>query len=79
MGFKLGRFIGQDPYFLSGSNGMVVGDDGNLYALDAGIETLGDECLTTLRVFSPDGKYLKTLLPFPATPEILVDSQTAWQ
>ena len=79
MGFKLGRFIGQDPYNVGGSDGMVVGDDGNLYVLGAGTKTLGDECLTTLRVFSPDGKYLKTLLPFPATPEILVDSQTAWQ
>src|SRR6516164_5454738 len=66
MSFKLGRFIGQDPYFLGGSNGMVVGDDGNLYALDAGTKTLGDEAATTLRVFSPEGKYLKTLIPFPA-------------
>ena len=66
MSFKFGRFIGQDPYFLGGSNGMVVGDDGNLYALDAGIKTLGDEAAATLRVFSPEGKYLKTLMPFPA-------------
>ena len=66
MGFKLGRFIGQDPYFLGGSNGMVVGDDGNLYTLGAGTKTLGDEAAATLRVFSPEGKYLKTLMPFPA-------------
>jgi len=66
MGVKLGRFIGQDPYFLGGSDGMVVGDDGNLYTLGAGTKTLGDEAAATLRVFSPEGKYLKTLMPFPA-------------
>ena len=66
MGFKLGRFIGGDPYFLGGSDGLVVGDDGNLYTLGAGTKTLGDECAMTLRVFSPEGKYLKTLMPFPA-------------
>jgi DNA-binding beta-propeller fold protein YncE len=45
---------------------MVLGDDGNLYTLGAGIKTLGDEASTTLRVYSPEGKYLKTLMPFPA-------------
>jgi DNA-binding beta-propeller fold protein YncE len=66
MGVKLGRFIGQDPHYLGGSNGIVVGDDGNLYALGAGTTMLGDECATTLRVFSPEGRYLKTLMPFPS-------------
>ncbi len=66
MGIKLGRFIGGDPYFLGGSDGLVVGDDGNLYTLGAGTKTLGDEAAATLRVFNPEGKYLKTLLPFPA-------------
>jgi DNA-binding beta-propeller fold protein YncE len=66
MGVQFGRFIGQDPYFLGGSDGLVVGDDGNLYTLGAGTRTLGDECAPTLRVFSPEGKYLKTLMPFPS-------------
>ena len=75
MGIKLGRFIGGDPYFLGGSDGLVVGDDGNLYTLGAGTKTLGDEAAATLRVFSPEGKYLKTLLPFPAdlTPGAMKD------
>jgi hypothetical protein len=66
MGFKLGRFIGQDPYFLGGSDGIVVGDDGNLHTIGSGTASGGDQAATTLRVFSPEGKYLKTLMPFPA-------------
>src|SRR5262249_37901690 len=63
---KLGRFIGQDPYDLGGRTGLVVGDDATLYTIGAGTKTLGDETSTRLRVFTPEGKYLKTLMPFPA-------------
>jgi len=64
MGIKFGRFIAQDPYVFGGVDAMVVGDDGNLYI--SGFGGPANECQKTLRVFSPEGKFLKTLLPFPA-------------
>ncbi len=64
MGAKLGRFIAQDPYVFGGVDRMVVGDDGNLYI--SGFWGPANMCQKTLRVFNPEGKFLKTLLPFPA-------------
>ncbi|MCG3179832.1 MAG: hypothetical protein BIFFINMI_02178 [Phycisphaerae bacterium] len=43
--------------------GLAVDADGNLYAAF----TLGTRPPTHLAVFSPQGKYLRTLYPFPAT------------
>jgi hypothetical protein len=64
MGAKLGRMIGQDPYIFGGVDGMVVGDDGNLYV--SGFSGPANECQKTIRVFSPEGEFLRTVLPFPA-------------
>ena len=64
MAAKLGRFIGQDPYVFGGVNALVAGDDGNLYV--SGFLGPANECQATLRVFSPEGKFLRTVLPFPA-------------
>jgi hypothetical protein len=64
MGAKLGGFIGQDPYAFGGVNAMVQGDDGNLYI--SGFLGPANECQATLRVFSPEGKFIRTLLPFAA-------------
>jgi DNA-binding beta-propeller fold protein YncE len=64
MTMKFGRFIGQDPYIFGGVDSLVTGDDGNLYV--TGFSGPANECQKTLRVFSPEGKFLKTLLPFPA-------------
>ncbi|MCY3018077.1 MAG: hypothetical protein NTW87_03475 [Planctomycetota bacterium] len=64
MGAKLGRFIAQDPYVFGGVDAMVVGDDGNLHI--SGFVGPANESQKTLRVFTPEGKFLKTLLPFPA-------------
>ena len=64
MTMKFGRFIGQDPYVFGGVDSLVTGDDGNLYV--SGFSGPANECQKTLRVFGPEGKFLKTLLPFPA-------------
>jgi len=64
MGARLGRFIAQDPYVFGGVDAMVACDDGNLYI--SGFSGPANECQKTLRVFSPEGKFIKTVLPFPA-------------
>ena len=64
MGAKLGRLIAQDPYVFGGIDAMVVGDDGNLYV--SGFSGPANECQKTIRVFSPEGKFVRTVLPFPA-------------
>ncbi len=63
-GAKLGRFIAQDPYVFGGVDAITTGEDGNLYI--SGFSGPANMCQKTLRVFSPEGKFIKTLLPFPA-------------
>ncbi len=64
MGAKLGRFIAQDPYVFGGVDAICAGDDGNLYV--SGFWGTANMCQKTVRVFSPEGRFLKTVLPFPA-------------
>jgi len=64
-GVKLGRFIGaEDPYTFGGIDSTAVDEDGNLYVIafheDRGLGNI------TLRKFDPEGRYLRTLVPFPA-------------
>jgi NHL repeat len=63
-GFKFGRFIGADPYVFGGVNSVVLGADGNVYM--SGFGGPANQGQNTLRVFRPDGRFLRTLLPFPA-------------
>jgi hypothetical protein len=60
-GVKFGRFIGgNDPYQLGSVNSIAADESGNLYIMGDGI---GGK---TLRAFDATGKYLRTLMPFPA-------------
>jgi DNA-binding beta-propeller fold protein YncE len=61
---RFGRFIAEDPYVFGGVDAMVTGEDGNLYV--SGFLGPANMCQKTLRVFSPEGQYIRTLLPFPA-------------
>lgn len=76
-GVRFGRFIGQDPYTFGHINSLATDADGNLYAT----ASAGDcnQYAPTLRAFGPDGKYLRTLVPFPATlPPESVAAVAAW-
>jgi hypothetical protein len=64
MGARLGRFIAQDPYVFGGVDAIVAGDDGNLYV--SGFSGPANMCQKTIRVFSSEGKFIRTVLPFPA-------------
>jgi hypothetical protein len=64
MGVQFGRFIGQDPCTFGFINSLTTDADGNLYATACAGDT--NQYSPTLRVFAPDGSYLRTLIPFPA-------------
>ncbi len=61
---RFGRFIGEDPYTFGGIHAITTDQAGNLYvmAYRGGL----NQNMDTLRVFNPDGGYLRTLIPFPA-------------
>ena len=63
-GVKFGRTIGEDPYTFGRINSLATDEDGNLYATAC----VGDcnQYALTLKVFTPEGAYLRTLVPFPA-------------
>jgi hypothetical protein len=68
MGVAFGRIIGGSPYTGTGES-IALDEKGNLYVMmqiynghsDAGIIT------RHVRMFDRDGKYVKTLLPYPAS------------
>ncbi len=67
MGVKFGRIIGGSPY-TGTSESLALDDAGNLYVL---MQTYNRHCdfgLITrhVRVFDRDGKYIRTILPYPA-------------
>jgi len=64
-GVKLGRFIGANPYNFGNVSATLADEDGNLYVL-AGGGQLNQGCMT-LRVFDKEGRYLREVVPFPAT------------
>ncbi|HUT35475.1 MAG TPA: hypothetical protein VNE39_18450 [Planctomycetota bacterium] len=65
MGVRFGRFLGgDDPYTFGLIASMVSDEQGNLYAV--GYREEDSLTCMTLRAFSPEGKYLRTLMPFPA-------------
>lgn len=72
---KFGRFIGQDPYTFGFINSLTTDEAGNLYATACAGDTY--QYALTLRVFSPDGAYLRTLIPFPADLNAAAVSQVA--
>jgi len=63
-GVKFGRFIGEDPYTFGRIHSVATDEEGKLYvsAYEGGL----NQNMDTLRVFAPDGTYLRTLIPFPA-------------
>jgi hypothetical protein len=77
-GVKFGRFIGGDAYTFGQIDSVAADEDGNLY-MTANRGELGQDSLT-LKAFSPEGRYLRTLLPFPADlkPEAVPATVATW-
>jgi len=63
-GVTFGRLIGGDPYTFGSITGVATDEDGTLYVLANG-GVLGQRQIT-LRVFDPQGRYLREIIPFPA-------------
>ncbi|MHC4915671.1 MAG: hypothetical protein ACYTGB_09280 [Planctomycetota bacterium] len=64
MGFRPGRFIGGDPYRQGTVESVACDERGHLYVL--GDRGLRSQNMKTLRVFDGQGRYLRTVMPFPA-------------
>lgn len=64
-GVKFGRFIGGSPYLMGAINSIACDDEGTLYVMGTDVNPIasGADCL---RAFKSDGKYLRTIIPFPA-------------
>jgi len=65
LGARFDRFLGgDDPYWFGQIDSMATDGQGRLYLIGfRGF--LGLDCMS-LRVFDPQGRYLRTLMPFPA-------------
>ena len=63
-GVKLGRFIGGDPYAFGALCGVAADEEGNVYIMGFGGEA--NQGHMVVRVFDPEGRYLREILPFPA-------------
>ena len=61
-GVKLGRTIAGSPYLISDVKDLATDTEGNLYVLNQNFG-YGTHYI---QVFSADGKYLRTIMPFPA-------------
>jgi DNA-binding beta-propeller fold protein YncE len=67
LGFKFGRLIGGDPYTFGGITALAADEDGNVYV--QGYGGLLNQKHMTIRVFDPEGRYLREIAPFPANVE----------
>ena len=63
-GAKFGRLIGGDPYTFGALVGLAADEEGRVYVL--GFDGVYNQRHMTLRVFDPEGRYLRELIPFPA-------------
>ncbi|MCG3178724.1 MAG: hypothetical protein BIFFINMI_01053 [Phycisphaerae bacterium] len=64
VGVKFGRFIGQSPYVFGGLCSIAADEAGNVYMM--GYTGNRNQHMRTIRVFDTQGRYLRTLMPFPA-------------
>ncbi|MCX8107240.1 MAG: hypothetical protein N3G20_00385, partial [Verrucomicrobiae bacterium] len=61
------KMLAYDPTHLESVRGLACGPDGSLYVFDTFGETHPRDGSTVCKVFSRDGKYLRTILPYPAS------------
>jgi hypothetical protein len=63
-GMKFGRFIGDDPCTFGGITSVAADEGGNVYIVGHGGNR--NQNFRTIRVFGPQGEYVRTVMPFPA-------------
>jgi hypothetical protein len=63
-GMKFGRFIGEDPCTFGGITSVAADETGNVYITGHGGNR--NQNFRTIRVFDPQGGYVRTVMPFPA-------------
>ena len=61
------KMLAYNPAHLESVRGLACGPDGNLYVFDTYGETHPRDGSTVCKVFSREGKYLRTILPYPST------------
>ncbi|MCY3024217.1 MAG: hypothetical protein NTW87_35015, partial [Planctomycetota bacterium] len=72
-GVKLGRFIGDTPYVFGRIVALAADETGNVYIMGFGGNR--NQNFRSIRVFDPEGRYLREIMPFPADlpPEAMKD------
>lgn len=63
-GIKFDRMIGSDPYNFGNIDGLAADEDGNVYIIGSSGEA--NQGHMVVRVFDPQGRYLREVVPFPA-------------
>ncbi len=63
-GLTFGRFIGDDPCTFGGITSVAADETGNVYLVGHGGNR--NQNFRTVRVFDPQGAYVRTVMPFPA-------------
>ena len=63
-GVKFGRFIGDEPYVFGELASIAADEAGNVYIM--GYNGNRNQHMRTIRAFDADGRYLRTVMPFPA-------------
>jgi hypothetical protein len=71
---KFGGFIGEDPYTVGGVNSLACDADGGLYVMFR--RGGANQDVDVLRFYTPDGRYLRTLIPGPA--DLAPERNEAW-
>ncbi|MHC4915434.1 MAG: hypothetical protein ACYTGB_08060, partial [Planctomycetota bacterium] len=65
LGAKFGRFIGGDPCTFGAITALATDEDGSVYV--QGYGGLLGQSQMAIRVFDPEGRYLREIAPFPAS------------
>jgi len=75
LGVKFGRTVSDSPYMIAAVRGMATDKGGHLYVVSQSFGYGSYYC----QVFDKDGKYLKTIIPFPVNlPREKVEAFSYW-
>jgi sugar lactone lactonase YvrE len=74
-GVKFGRTVSDSPYMIAAVRGLAADQAGNLYVVNQSFGYGSYYC----QVFDKDGKYLRTIIPFPVSlPREKVEAFSCW-
>ncbi|MFC1479354.1 hypothetical protein ACFL6F_02050, partial [Planctomycetota bacterium] len=66
IGMKFGRTVGDSPYLVGSVVSLATDSEGNVYVLNIALQSSHGFSTYYLQVYSPEGEYLRTIMPFPA-------------